>query len=125
MIPALLDTDILSEIFKQRDDNVLRTARVYLDEQGRFAFSVLTRYEILRGLRTKGAARQELAFDALCRFSQVLPVTDPIAVRAAAIYADILIVATALAYGLAIATGNSAHFERIPGLQIVNWRETF
>ncbi len=88
MIPALLDTDILSEIFKQRDDSVLRTARAYLDEQGRFAFSVLTRYEILRGLRSKGATRQELAFDALCRFSQVLPVTDSIAVRAA-IYADL------------------------------------
>ena len=137
MIPALLDTDILSEILKQHDDSVLRTAKVYLDEQGRFTFSVLTRYEILRGLRSKGATRQELVFDALCRFSQVLPVTDSIAVRAAAIYADlrlrgsligdadILIAATALAHGLAIATGNTTHFERIPGLQIVNWRETF
>jgi predicted nucleic acid-binding protein len=36
---------------------------------------------------------------------------------------DILIAATALEYGLAIATGNTAHLERIPGLQVVNWRE--
>jgi tRNA(fMet)-specific endonuclease VapC len=50
---------------------------------------VLTRYEILRGLRAKSAVRQELAFDALCRLSQMLPLTEPIAVRAAAIYADL------------------------------------
>jgi tRNA(fMet)-specific endonuclease VapC len=136
MLPTLLDTDVLSDVLKQRDDNVLRAARAYLDEWRRFTFSVLTRYEILRGLRAKGAVRQELAFDALCRLSQVLPLTEPIAVRAAAIYADlqlrgeligdadILIAATALEHRLAIATGNIVHFERIPGLQVVNWRES-
>jgi len=136
MLPTLLDTDILSEVLKQRDNNVLQAARVYLGEWRRFTFSVLTRYEILRGLRAKSAVRQELAFDALCRLSQMLPLTEPIAVRAAAIYAylqlrgeligdaDILIAATALEYGLAIATGNIVHFERIPGLQVVNWRES-
>jgi len=80
--------------------------------------------------------RQELAFDALCRLSQVLPLTEPVAERAAAIYADlqlrgdligdadILIAATALEHGLSIATGNTSHSERIPGLQVVNWRES-
>ena len=51
MLPTLLDTDVLSEVLKQRDDNVLQAARVYLDEWRRFTFPVLTRYEILRGLR--------------------------------------------------------------------------
>jgi tRNA(fMet)-specific endonuclease VapC len=136
MLPTLLDTDVLSEVLKQHDDNVLQAARAYLDEWRRFTISVLTRYEILRGLRAKGAVRQELAFDALCLLSRVLPLTEPIAVRAAAIYADlqlrgelisdadILIAATALEHGLAIATGNTAHFERVTGLQVVNWRES-
>ena len=86
-----------------------------------FTFSVLARYEILRGLRAVGALCQELSFDVLCRLSQVLPLTEPIAVRAAAIDADlqlrgelindadILIAATALEHGLAIAAGNIAH----------------
>jgi tRNA(fMet)-specific endonuclease VapC len=136
MLLTLLDTDVLSEVLKQRDDNVLQAARAYLDEWRWFTISVLTRYEILRGLRAKGAVRQELAFDALCRLSQVLPLTEPIAVRAAAIYADlqlrgelisdadILIAPTALEHGLAIATGNTAHFERVTDLQVVNWRES-
>jgi tRNA(fMet)-specific endonuclease VapC len=136
MLPVLLDTDILSEILKRRDDNVLQAARVYLNEWRQLTFSVLTRYEILRGLRVKGAVRQELTFAALCQHSQVLPLTDPIAIRAAAIYADlqlrgeligdadVLIASTALEHELAVATGNIAHFERIPGLQVVNWRES-
>ncbi|MCG2769279.1 MAG: type II toxin-antitoxin system VapC family toxin [Chloroflexota bacterium] len=136
MLPSLLDTDILSEVLKQRDNNVLQASRAYLSEWRWLTFSVLTRYEILRGLRAKGAVRQELAFDALCQLSQVLPLTEPIAVRAAAIYADlqrrgelisdadILITATALEHGLVIVTGNVAHFSRIPGLQVVNWRES-
>jgi len=136
MFPVLLDTDILSEILKQRDDNVLQTARTYLNECCQFSFSVLARYEILRGLRAKGATRQELAFDTLCQFSRVLPLTEPIAACAASIYADlqlrgeligdadILIAATALEHRLAIATGNTSHFERIPGLRVINWRES-
>ena len=135
MRPALLDTDILSEIFKQHDRHVLTAAQAYLTEQGHLTFSVLTRYEILRGLRAKGAIRQELAFDALCRLSRILPVTEAVAVRAATIYAnlqprgeligdaDILIAATALEHGLTIVTGNTSHFERIPGLHVVDWRQ--
>jgi tRNA(fMet)-specific endonuclease VapC len=64
MLPTLLDTDVLSEVLKQHDGNVLQAAWAYLDEWRRFTFSVLTHYEILRGLRAKGAVRQELAFDA-------------------------------------------------------------
>jgi hypothetical protein len=43
MLPTLLDTDILSEILKQRDNNVLQAGRAYLGEWRRFTFSVITR----------------------------------------------------------------------------------
>ncbi len=50
----LLDTDILSEILKQRDPVVVRRASTYVRQQQRFAFSAMTRYEVVRGLKDKG-----------------------------------------------------------------------
>lgn len=130
--PLLLDTDILSAVMRSEPQAAAR-ARAYLLEHGRFTFSVITRYEVLRGLLVKGAARQQLAFERLCASSTVLPLTDEIVRQAAAVYAalhsrgaligdaDILIAATALTHGLALATNNEAHFRRIDQLAIDNW----
>ena len=130
--PVLLDTDILSAIMR-RDARATARARVYLAQQRRFSFSVITRYEVLRGLLAKGATRQEEAFERLCAASEVLPLTNEIARRAAAVYAtlrgqgrligdaDILIGATALVHGYAVSTHNEAHLARIPSLTIENW----
>lgn len=49
MPPLLLDTDTLSEVMKGRDPQVQRQARRHLADYGPFAFSIITRYEILRG----------------------------------------------------------------------------
>lgn len=129
---ALLDTDILSAVMRKKPSAIKR-ARSYLEAHRQFTFSVITRYEILRGLLAKGATRQLSAFDQLCATSQVLPITDPIIVQAATIYADlhrrgelisdadILIAATAISHGLAVVTNNEAHFRRIRDLQVVNW----
>ena len=66
--------------------------------------------------------------------SIVLPLTDPIIVRASDIYADlykhgelvsdadILVAATAMTHNLQLVTGNLSHFQRISGLEILNWR---
>ncbi len=130
--PALLDTDILSAIMR-RNPSVTQRARSYLEAHGRFTFSVITRYEVLRGLLAKGAAKQLAAFDQLCGMSSVLAVTDPIIVEAATVYAelhrrgeligdaDILIAATAISHGLAVVTNNEAHFRRIGNLRVLNW----
>jgi tRNA(fMet)-specific endonuclease VapC len=50
--PALLDTDVLSAIMR-KNPMVLPNARAYLVEYGRFTLSIITRYEILRGLKAK------------------------------------------------------------------------
>jgi tRNA(fMet)-specific endonuclease VapC len=108
-------------------------AKAYLFTQRLFTFSVITRYEILRGLKAKDALKQTAVFVRFCARSRILPVTDEIIECAANIYADlykrgqligdadILIAATALVQGLGIVTNNEAHFKRIAGLNVENW----
>ena len=132
MPPALLDTDILSAVMRRNAVAIAR-AQAYLAEHGRFTFSIITRYEVLRGLKARGAATQLAAFDRLCAATRILLLTDETIVRAAEIYADlyrrgiligdadILIAASALVHGLGIITNNEAHFGRIPGLYVENW----
>lgn len=129
---ALLDTDTLSLVMR-RHPSVLSKARLYLAEHGHFTISIITRYEVLRGLHAKGAVRQISNFDRFCARSAVLPVTEEVVVRAAEIYADlsrrgeligdadILIAASALVHGLEVVTNNEDHFKRIRGLQVENW----
>ena len=127
-----MDTDILSAIMK-KNPVVIPKARSYLAEHGQFTLSILTRYEILRGLKAKGAAKQAIAFDRFCATNVVLPLTDEVVVKAAEIYAelrgrgaligdaDILIAASALVHGLGVLTNNEDHFRRITNLQVENW----
>lgn len=132
--PALLDTDILSELLKQHPQ-VTHRARVYLAKHNRLAFPIITRYEILRGLKAKQAQNQEIAFETLCQTCLILPLTDRIIERAATLYADLhrrgallpdadlLIAATALDAQLTIVTNNLAHFQRIPNLVVETWKQ--
>jgi len=129
---VLLDTDILSAILRQ-NQLVIPKARAYLAEHSRFTLSILTRYEILRGLKTKGANQQAIVFDRFCTRNTILSVTEEVAVKAADIYADlsrrgeligdadILIAATALVNRLGVVTNNEDHFRRIRDLHIENW----
>lgn len=129
---AILDTDILSAIMR-REPAVLAQARSYLSLHPQLSISIVTRYEILRGLKAKGATAQLARFEVLCASLQVLPLTDAAIVRAADIYADlyqrgqligdadILIAATAIEQGLVLATNNENHHNRIAGLTIENW----
>ncbi len=87
MIPMLLDTDILSAVMRQQPAAMSR-ARTYLAAQRHLTFSIITRYEVLRGLYAKNATAQLAAFNRLCRASVIVPLTDAIVVRAAILYAD-------------------------------------
>lgn len=130
---TLLDTDILSALMR-KDPIVVDRARRYLAEQGQLTISLITRYEILRGLKARNAVKQLARFDEFCASNEVLPITDDIIVRASGIYADlrqkgqlipdadILIAATAIQHGLALSTNNVGHLGRIPALVIDNWQ---
>lgn len=77
---------------------------------------------------------QEAAFTLLCQASLILPLTDQVVERAAALYgdlhrqgallpdADLLIAATALEAQCTLVTNNLAHFQRIPNLVIETWK---
>jgi tRNA(fMet)-specific endonuclease VapC len=129
---SLLDTDILSAIMRNHPLAITQ-ANAYLSLHHKFSFSIITRYEILRGLKAKGLINQISSFDLLCRVSSIVPLTDEVVIKASNIYsdlykrgliisdADILIVASAMVNGFKLITNNTKHFERITGLNIENW----
>ncbi|MFO1372146.1 MAG: type II toxin-antitoxin system VapC family toxin [Candidatus Competibacteraceae bacterium] len=131
MLKTLLDTDILSLLLRQQPAVISRAIQ-YLSFYPYYTFSLITRYEILRGLKAKSAKKQLAAFDAFCQHSEILPVTEVIINHASDIYAnlyqcgqligdaDILIAATALEYGFTLSTNNENHFSRILGLKMDN-----
>lgn len=135
MQAVLLDTDTLTEFLKRRNPFVGQHAAAYFAQHGTFTLSAVTRFEVLRGLKEKRAARQVARFDQFCAHSTILPVTEAVFDRAIDLWvhgrqgghpcqdADLLIAATALEHGLTLATGNTPHFAWIPGLAIVDWRK--
>lgn len=135
MSPCRLDTDILSEILKQKNTNVVQNASWYLQQHGQFVFSAFTRYEILRGLKLKHAAAQLQRFETFCQHSLILPLDDAVLLRAADLWvavrqggrpgrdADLMIAATALEHGRELVTGNVTHFSWIAGLVVKDWRQ--
>jgi tRNA(fMet)-specific endonuclease VapC len=132
-LPSLLDTDILSELFKGHDLVKIRAAE-YILEHNRLTISHITKYEILKGLKAKKAKKQIEAFNVFCESSSILPITDDVIVRAADIYAslreqgeiisdgDILVAAIAICNNLVLITNNTNHFSRIKDLQLDNWK---
>jgi len=135
MQAALLDTDTLTEFLKRRNPNVGLHATAYLLQHGVFTFSSVTRFEVLRGLKEKGAESQIARFGEFCQRSTVLPVTEAVFDRASDLWvfgrqsgqpcqdADLLIAATALEHGLTLVTGNTSHFAWIPSLALADWRQ--
>jgi tRNA(fMet)-specific endonuclease VapC len=112
----------------------VQKAREYLKTHGQFRISIITRYEILRGLKAKQAFRQITLFEERCRESFVYSLIDDIIVKASDIYAylykqgrlisdaDILIASTALVNNLPLITGNLEHYNRIPDLVSESWK---
>lgn len=135
MDPSLVDTDILSEVLKAQNANVLRKAQSYLMQHGRLAFSAITYYEVNRGIQARSATRQMTAFTHLAAGADVLPVTLSVLRRAADLWvialgsghprddADLIIAATALEHDRVLVTGNTMHFAWIPGLRWEDWRQ--
>jgi tRNA(fMet)-specific endonuclease VapC len=136
MTPALLDTDILSELMKLKNATVRQRALSYTERFGPLTFSAMTRYEILRGYKQQNATTQLARFATFCQNSSILPITDAVFDRASDLWAyarlrghphsdaDLIIAATALENQRALASGNLRHFSWVPGLHVEDWRAT-
>ena len=133
---ALLDTDILSEILKQKNAMVLQRASLYLNEHSRFAISAFSRYEVYRGLKDKQATQQLAVFENFCQHVEIVEISSAILDRAAELWgdarrgghprydADLIIASTALHLARALVTGNTAHYAWITALTLEDWRRS-
>lgn len=131
---VLVDSDTLSFYFKKYP-KVIAEAQDYLQQNQIFTFSIISRFEIMRGMKVRNATGQLKFFDSFCRLNEIIELNDKIIIRAADIYADlyksgqlvgdadILIAATALENNLPVVTNNESHFNRITDLQILNWNK--
>jgi len=134
MQPALLDTDMLSELIKQRNATVQQRALDYTRKVGPIAFSAISKYEVVRGYKRANATTQLARFRAFCLHAEVLPIDDAVVERAADLWslaqsgghpdndADLIIAATALEAGRILVTGNVKHFQWVAGLVVEDWR---
>jgi tRNA(fMet)-specific endonuclease VapC len=125
---VLIDTDLLIEL--ERGSTAVED--VVGDEE--CAISVITVSELIHGvLRASGAtrARRGAFVEHLLATLQAIPVSEAVARVHADIWSqladrgepigahDLWIAATAIAHGLGLASRNTAHFERVPGLRLV------
>ena len=129
---GLLDTDMLSYYLKGVP-LVVGHAQRYLAHYGALEFSVVSYYEVRRGLEWAGATRKIADFEAFVDWCIVWGLDRRSAQEAAQISAalrqigqpieeaDVLIAGTARAHGLVVITHNVRHFSRIEGLEVEDW----
>jgi tRNA(fMet)-specific endonuclease VapC len=129
-VAILIDTDLLIDL--ERGVSAPAVEELLGEEER--AISVITVSELLHGVhRATGArrARRNAFVEHLLAGLRAIPITDAVARVHADLWAqlsargeligahDLWIGATALAHGLAIATGNLDDFQRVPGLRVI------
>ena len=129
----ILDTNIITAIFKG-NDRVLKKTQEVIKDGGEILINGITYYEIKRGLLAVNATTKLRIFDLLCQeFGLMLLDTQELFDEAAMIYADlknkgnliedadILIAALTKTKNYTLVSDNARHFERIEGLKFENW----
>ena len=136
---ALLDSDIWSEIARDRNPTVSATAREYVRQHGRYTVSVVTVMEAVRGYSRIGREDKIARLLQLFGRSEVVPLDETAAELAGRMRADLergglkidlpdlLIAAIAVRNDVPVVTGNVAHFDKVrdAGYRLVleNWRD--
>ena len=138
MNKALLDTDILSEVGKGIDQNVLLNANSYRQSFRFLTLSVISVMEVIQGYKRVGASNRIQAFRNAIASEEVLLFDQAAADLAGQIAGDLdrtgqpigrcdpMIAALAILHGLELVTGNTSHYQRLQPLgyvlTLVNWR---
>ena len=129
---TLVDTDILS-YFLRGDKSVVKHFTTYLDTYDLIETSIITYYEIISGLQAKNALKQLEVFEAFAAENLIIPLTEASVKISGELYAslkqdgnlvddiDLLIAGIAIENDMVLATNNTKHFLRIPGLKVENW----
>jgi tRNA(fMet)-specific endonuclease VapC len=132
MKTALIDTNIVSA-FMRGNSQVIRKFEKYLEKHDTLTISIITYYEIMRGIKSLSSKTKVKAFHEFMSACNIEELDLLIAEKAADIYdelrrigklvedADILIAATAMKHGMVVVTDNTEHFKRIRGLKVENW----
>ena len=132
MRKSLLDTSILIAFLRGEEDVVAKVEE-YLEEFDRLSLSIITYYEILRGLKYIDNEKKLRDFEELMDKSEIITLGREIIDRASGIYADlkrrgeliedadILIAASCPVKGMILITDNEEHFRRIENLEVENW----
>jgi len=128
----LLDTNIVSAAVNNADNIPIRIKNEVREKKDIF-ISIITHYEIKRGLLAVNAVRKMKIFEELCKQFNILWLnTLEVSEKASQIYTelkkrgepipdnDIMIAATALIHNLILIT-NDEHFSRIPNISVENW----
>jgi len=122
----VLDTCILFDFLAGKGKTDVSQVERFLLE-AKAAVSVVTVFELLRGVESEKHIEQRKALIGLCT---ILDITPQISERAAGIYTylkkkgslihmeDIFIAATALHWRYSVMTSNSKDFSRIPGVKL-------
>jgi tRNA(fMet)-specific endonuclease VapC len=138
MRKSLLDTDIFSEILKGVDPVVVERATAYRAVFGQYTISAITVMEIVKGLHKVSREERIQQFLQGLVSVEILGLDERSAELAGRIFADLertgqpigradpMVAAVAIQHGLALVTGNTAHYERVNALgydlAIENWR---
>lgn len=138
MDKALLDTDILSEVLKGVDAQVVARAGAYRAIFGQYTVSLISVVEVVKGFQRRRQEPRLRKFLAGLSLMDLLSLDLTSAELAGRIYGDLertgqtigrmdpLIAAIAITHDLMLVSGNQAHYARIQSLgyalKLDNWR---
>jgi len=138
MDKALLDTDILSEVLRAKNPNIVARVADYKAAFGRLTITAITVMEIVKGLRKMGREDAIQKFLEGVSAGEVLAFDSSAAEIAGRIYGDLersgqpigradpMVAAIAIQSQLTLITGNTDHYQRIQALgqplKLDNWR---